>query len=203
MRIELRVKRAGRPGSEETLEVEIVSDLVVGGRVQRTRVHCRGRVVMGPRRHFTPGTGRLPEHLTGARAKSIFHLAKDPVALGPLFCRADWVYVGHASVEGIVRAPRQRDVFSDLTSPRFQVDPLMLDTAFQVAANWDGHHLGVVSIPMGVGRLIKGRDRGLAESAHVRAHPLTEDGPEVTYDVEVLGEDGTLLLKVERLWLRR
>src|SRR5690606_11058240 len=193
MRIELRVKRAGRPGSEETLGVEIVSDLVEGGRLPRSRVHCRGRVVSGPRWHLPPGTGTLPEQLTGARAKSIFHLAKDPVALGPLFCRADWVYVGHASVEGIIRAPRQRDVFSDLTAPRFQVDPLLLDTAFQVAANWDGHHLGVVSIPMGVGRLLKGRDRRLSESAHVKAYPLTEDGREVTYDVEVLGEDGTLL----------
>src|SRR5690606_41827215 len=98
---------------------------------------------------------------------------------------------------------RVRDAVSDHTARRVHVEPLLLHTAFPVAANWDGHHLGVVSIPMGVGRLLKGRDRRLSESAHVRAHPLAEDGREVTYDVEVLGEDGTLLLKVERLWLRR
>ena len=166
-------------------------------------MHFRGTFVLGKAPIHAPGTGRLPEVLSGARSKSIFHLAKDPVYLGPLFCCAEWVYVGPRSVEGLVRAPRQREIFAHLTRPRFQLDPLLLDTSFQVAANWDGHHLGVVSIPMGVGRITRGRPRRMQEGAHVKAWPVQVDTQDVFYEVEVRGEDGALLLHVERLWLRR
>jgi len=201
--VRLTAERIGEASGEVTVRASVESELVVQGAPRGRRTHFSGTLVLGVRPKVARGPGTLTTSLSGARAKSIYHLARDPVALGPLFCRADWVYIGHASVEGRVRAPRLRDVFRDLTSPVFQVDPLLLDTAFQVAANWDGHHLGVVSIPMGVGRIVLGRTRELDEGAHVKARPLAEDGREVFHDLEILGEDGALLMKVERLWLRR
>ncbi len=186
------------------VQVETSSVIKVGhSYMTQTRIHHRGRFVLGPRPEFPPGTGGMPEALPGARARSIFHLAKDPVYLGPLFCRAEWVYVGEDQVEGIIRAPRHRDIFAHLTRPSFAFDPLLLDGAFQVAANWDGHHHDVVSIPLGVQTLERGRARRLNESAHARATPLAQEGKDVLYDVEVRGEDGALLLKVHRLRLRR
>ena len=159
--------------------------------------------MLGPAVTFAPGEGRLPEVLPGAQARSIFHLAHDPVYLGPLFCRAEWVFVGEDTVEGLVRAPRQREIFAHIGSPRFKLDPMMLDTAFQVAANWDGHHRRVVSIPMGVASIELGRPRRLNEGAHVKARAVEVRDPEVFYDIEILGDDGAPLLRLERLWLRR
>ncbi len=203
--VTLSVKVVKQQGDEVTVQVETSSELALGGRSELTqrRVHHRGLFVLGPPPRLEPGTGKLPDALPGARARSIFHLAREPVYLGPLFCRAEWVYVGEREVEGIVRAPRQREIFAHVARPRFQFDPLLLDAAFQVAANWDGYHHDLVSIPMGVDRLIRGRLRRPGESAHVKAKLLKVDGDEVTYDIEVSGEDGGLLLGVNALWLRR
>ena len=159
--------------------------------------------MLGPPPPPEAGQGKLPEALPGARARSIFHLAKEPLYLGPLFCRAEWVYVGETEVEGIIRAPRQREIFTHVARPRFQLDPLLLDAAFQVAANWDGHHNNTVSVPMGVDHLVRGRQRRLGESGHVKARMMRVEGEDVIYDFEVRGEDGALLLGGSGLWFRR
>jgi hypothetical protein len=188
-----------------TLHIESSSDLVLGGRSDQTqrRIHQHGYYVLGPAPHVEPGTGKLPDALPGSRARSIFHLAKEPLYLGPLFCRAEWVYVGETEVEGIIRAPRQREIFTHVARPHFQLDPLLLDAAFQVAANWDGHHNHLVSVPMGVEQLIRGRQRRLGESGHVKARMTKVEGDDVLYDFEVRGEDGALLLGGTGLWFRR
>ncbi|WP_257452836.1 SDR family NAD(P)-dependent oxidoreductase [Archangium lipolyticum] len=203
--VTLTVEVLEQRGEEVTVHVETSSELALGGRTDLTqrRIHFRGRFVLGPAPRLEPGTGKLPDALPGARARSIFHLAKEPVYLGPLFCRAEWVYVGKSEVEGIIRAPRQREIFAHVARPHFQYDPLLLDAAFQVAANWDGYHHDLVSIPMGVEQMIRGRLRRTGESAYVKAKLLQVDGDEVTYDIEVQGEDGALLLGVKALWLRR
>jgi NAD(P)-dependent dehydrogenase (short-subunit alcohol dehydrogenase family) len=191
-------------GETVTVSVETSSELRLGGsELRQHRTHHRGLFVLGRMPAAEPGTGSLPAALPGARGRSIFHLAREPVFLGPLFCRAEWVFVGEETVEGIIRAPRQREIFSHMTKPWFQLDPLLLDAAFQVAANWDGHHHGLVSVPMGVAALVRGRPRRLPESAHVKARALGATGKDALYDIEVRGDDGALLLQVERLWLRR
>lgn len=202
--VEIHARVVDRKGSEIRVEVETRSELKLGqSDVMQTRIHHRGTFVLGPAQKFEPGTGTMPDALPGARARSIFHLAKDPVYLGPLFCRAEWVYVGAETVEGIIRAPRYRDIFSNISRPHFGFDPLLMDAAFQVAANWDGHHRKVVSVPMGVASLRCGRMRQLDEGAHVRARPVDVSGLDTFYDIEVRGADGGLLLAVERLCLRR
>ncbi|MBM7118797.1 SDR family NAD(P)-dependent oxidoreductase [Archangium primigenium] len=192
-------------GDEVTLYVESSSDLALGGRSEQTqrRIHQQGMFVLGPPRPLELSEGKLPEALPGSRARSIFHLAKEPLYLGPLFCRAEWVYVGDTEVEGIIRAPRQRDIFTHVSGPHFQLDPLLLDAAFQVAANWDGHHNNLVSVPMGVDYLERGRPRSLGEAGHVRARMVRAEGDDVLYDFEVHGEDGALLLGGTGLWFRR
>jgi acyl transferase domain-containing protein/NAD(P)-dependent dehydrogenase (short-subunit alcohol dehydrogenase family) len=203
--VTLTVKVLKQQGEELTLHVESASDLALGGRSEQTqrRIHQQGVYVLGPPPREEPGTGKLPDALPGSRARSIFHLAKEPLYLGPLFCRAEWVYVGEREVEGIIRAPRQREIFTHVARPRFQLDPLLLDAAFQVAANWDGHHNNLVSVPMGVRRLLRGRQRRLGESGHVKARMVRVEGDDVTYDFEVRGEDGALLLGGSGLWFRR
>ncbi|EPX64881.1 hypothetical protein D187_000303 [Cystobacter fuscus DSM 2262] len=203
--VTLTAKVLKRQGDELTLYVESSSDLALGGRSEQTqrRIHQQGIFVLGPPPPAEASQGKLPEALPGARARSIFHLAKEPLYLGPLFCRAEWVYVGEREVEGIIRAPRQREIFTHVARPRFQLDPLLLDAAFQVAANWDGHHNNLVSVPMGVDHLVRGRQRRLGESGHVKARMMRVEGEDVIYDFEVRGEDGALLLGGSGLWFRR
>jgi enediyne polyketide synthase len=202
--VEIEARILEQVGAEVRVEVETRSALKLGqSDLLQTRIHHRGVVVLGAAPKFEPGSGVLPEALPGARARSIFHLAKDPVYLGPLFCRAEWVYVGEETVEGIIRAPRQRDIFSEITRPHFLLDPLLMDAAFQVAANWDGHHHKVVSVPMGAAGIRRGRMRRLDEGAHVVARPVGVVGPDTFYDIRVNGDDGSLLLEIERLGLRR
>lgn len=203
--VTLTAKVVKQEGDELTLYVESSSALALGGRSEQTqrRIHQQGLYVLGPPPPMEPGTGTLPEALPGSRARSIFHLAKEPLYLGPLFCRAEWVYVGEIEVEGIIRAPRQRDIFTHVARPRFQLDPLLLDAAFQVAANWDGHHNNLVSVPMGVESLVRGRARRIGEAGHVKARMVRAEGEDVLYDFEVRGEDGALLLGGRGLWFRR
>lgn len=204
VQVEVHARLLKSQGAEVWVEVEMRSSLKLGqSDVVQAPVHHRGVFVLGPAPYFPPSSGTLPEALPGARARSIFHLAKDPVYLGPIFCCAEWVFVGKGTVEGIIRAPRQHDLFAQITSPLFAFDPLLMDAAFQVAANWDGHHQKLVSVPMGVASLRRGRLRRLGESAHVRARPVSVSGLDTFYDIDVRGDDGGMLLQIERLGLRR
>jgi hypothetical protein len=111
--------------------------------------------------------------------------------------------VSEDSVTGTVRAPRQREIVRDTSHPLFQVDPLLMDSALQVAANWDGVTHRWVSIPMAIGKLLLGRPRRLAETARVRAVVRRVADPDLFYDVVVASEDGDLLMELNGVHLRR
>ena len=104
---------------------------------------------------------------------------------------------------GVIRAPRQRDATDRTAWPVFQIDPLVMDTAFQIAANWDGFGEGHVSIPYGIAELRVGRRRGRGEDARVRAVVTRVDDPDVYYDIDVASEDGEMLMEIRGLHLRR
>lgn len=179
------------------------SRLTLRGRHLEERVHHGARFRLRPM-----GTAaiepRVIEELDGAaKARSFFHMARDPVTLGPLYSRGEWIQVKDEVVVGRIRAPRQRDVSDRTSYPLFQVDPLMMDTAFQIAANWDGLRGGHVSIPYGLERLRMGRARRRGEGARVRAQVTRVDDPDVYYDIDVASEDGELLMEIRGLHLRR
>ena len=79
----------------------------------------------------------------------------------------------------------------------------MMDTAFQIAANWDGLGQGCGSIPYGLERLRMGRPRRRGEGARVRAEVTRVDDPDVYYDIDVASDDGELLMEIRGLHLRR
>jgi hypothetical protein len=182
--------------------VETRSHLFLKGRALQERLHHSGRFVL---RRGAPVVTKvqIPEPEGVLHARSFFHLAKDPVSLGPLFCRAEWIQIMENEVIGMVRAPRLRDAIADTSFPCFQVSPLVMDAAFQIAANWDGHKNRVVSIPLGVGSLTLGRPRQRAESARVHARVVRVEDPDVFYDLRVAAENGELLMEIRGLQLRR
>jgi acyl transferase domain-containing protein/NAD(P)-dependent dehydrogenase (short-subunit alcohol dehydrogenase family) len=196
-------------GEHRVVEVATHSDLVLRGRVlQANRMHHRARVVL--RR----SSGEAPAIVTSLvapvddgsplRSRSVFALSSDPVVLGPQFLRAQWLRVVDDEITGTIRPPRERAIMARSAMPHFQVDPMVLDTAFQIAANWDGIAHGWVSVPMAVARLQVGsRRRRAGEVTRVRAQIVRLEDPDVFYRITVFGEDDEPLLYVEDLHLRR
>ena len=195
----------GDAGNVRVVEAETRSDLTLGERrLASDRLHHRARIRLerdaGPR---APKTVAIPDPTGPAHARSAFHLARHPVGLGPLFSRARWVQVLEDQVVGSVDPYRPEQVTARTSLPVFRVDPLLLDCAFQVASNWDGYIRGLASVPMGVASISIGRLRATEEKARVHARVTSVADPDVRYDVVVCGEDGTMLLEVRDLHLRR
>lgn len=190
------------------VEVATHSDLVLRGRVlQANRLHHRARVVLRRGDEPTPIDTSMTAPVDDGsplRSRSVFALSSDPVVLGPQFLRAQWLRVVDDEITGTIRPPRERAIMARSAMPRMQVDPMVLDTAFQIAANWDGISHGWVSVPMAVARLqIGARTRRPGEVTRVRAQIVRVDDPDVFYRIVVFGEDGEPLLLVEDLHLRR
>jgi enediyne polyketide synthase len=190
------------------VEVATHSDLTLRGRVlQANRLHHRARVVLGrddQRPTIVPGFDAPVDDGSPLRSRSVFALSSDPVLLGPQFLRAQWIRVIDNEITGTVRPPRERAIMARSAMPQFQVDPMVLDTAFQIAANWDGIAHGWVSVPMAVARVRVGqRLRRPGEVTRVRAQIVRLADPDVFYRIVVFGEDDEPLLLVEDLHLRR
>lgn len=187
------------------IEVETRSDLLLRGRVLKgDRLHHRARVVLARQRRSQ--SRAFPD--LGARARlhsrSIFVQSSDPVELGPTFTRAQWIRVADFEVTGTIRPPRQRDVFEHTTHPLFQADPFAMDTAFQIAANWDGYVRGFVSVPMGIAEIELFRARRRNETARVHARVLRIEDPDVHYDVTMFAQDeDEVIMHIRGLHLRR
>ncbi|MFV8751882.1 SDR family NAD(P)-dependent oxidoreductase [Nannocystaceae bacterium ST9] len=211
-----RVNLIEEQGDRRVVEVATHSDLVLRGRVlQANRLHHRARVILRriersaagvepPRATILPGFDAPVDDGSPLRSRSVFALSSDPVLLGPQFLRAQWIRVIDNEISGTVRPPRERAIMARSAMPQFQVDPMVLDTAFQIAANWDGIAHGWVSVPMAVARVQVGqRPRRPGEVTRVRARIVRLEDPDVFYRIVVFGEDDEPLLLVEDLHLRR
>lgn len=194
------------------LEVVVSSTFARRGLPDEERVHVSGvfelargeRVVHAPQRRASvpPPSFEIPEEAT-RHARSFFHLAKDPVRLGPLFCNAHGLAIGDGVVVGGIAPPAHGRLMQRTRRPRFQVDPMVLDAAFQIAANWDGRRNGWVSIPFGVDEIVVHDLRRDDEPSSVRAQVARVNDPDVHYDFEIHGADERPLLTVRGLHLRR
>jgi len=186
------------------VEVETRSDFVRNDIVlQRDRLHHRARIVLRQARRRSGLKIEIPERPGLVKSHSLFQGAHDPVELGPIYYNAAWIQTFEREVIGSVKVPPHRELFRDTSYPVFQVDPLVLDTSFQIAANWDGHHNGVVSIPISVDRITIQEVRPADRGARVRAAVVRVEDPDVIYDLVIAGEDGTAFTKVNGLRLRR
>lgn len=202
--LRVAVHRIGTVGDRVVVDAECTSDLVLHGKtLQKGRVHHRARVVMRPSDAQETKILLLPDLPSFERARSFFHLTQEPVALGPLFCRARWIRIVDREVTGHIMPPRLRDIVARSAWPRFQVDPLTLDAAFQVAANWDGCNYTNVSIPVAVGAVHVARQRRRGEHARAWARVVRVEDPVVTYDIDVVGENDELLLEIRSVRLHR
>ncbi|ABC83663.1 beta-ketoacyl synthase N-terminal-like domain-containing protein [Anaeromyxobacter dehalogenans] len=201
-RAALDVRAVVEPGEGGVLGVRLVSSLPVAVPGGSERVHARAAVRLET---GTPEARRhaLPESDGLVRARSFYRLSRDPVELGPLFCRVRWLELLGGAARATVEPADLRAAVPGVRAPAFRVDPLLLDAAFQVAGSLEGYGEGWVCVPIAVERLRAGRALRAGERARVEARRTAEDAPRVFYDLVVAGEDGEELLEVTGLELRR
>src|SRR3954470_1600186 len=140
-----------------------------------------------------------PRHEDGAEVRK--RLDQHGVQYGPVFAGLGAVHTGEGDAGTVlaeVALPREIRSQQDA----YGVHPALLDACFQsVAAHPGVQALGedVLALPLGIRRL---RSYGAARNAHYCYTRVTEaDIAEVEADLDVLDENGTVLLTVEGLRL--
>jgi hypothetical protein len=191
------------PGDDGAVEARLTTVLPVPLAAGRERVHASARVLLAPPDVPPPAAPPVPEREGRVRARSFYRLSRDPVALGPLFCRARWIDVRGEEACAAIEPPNVRRIVPGTTWPVFRVDPLLLDSAFQVAGSLEGYAEGFVCVPVAIASLRVGRPPRARERARARALRVRSAPPRVFYDVAVVGDDGALLLALEGLELHR
>ncbi len=184
------------------VEAETRSPFVIKGRAV-DRLHQRAQVLLArgaPPRRILAEAAEAPGPV---HARSFVHLGREPLGRGPLFSLAAWIQVLEAGAVGTALPAAPRDIFSFASWPRFVVDPVLLDTALQVAGSWDGFREGHCAVPLGFGRVVPGRRLAPRERARVRASVRRVDDPDVFYDIVVTGEDDVVVLSLDDVRLRR
>ncbi|WP_237758210.1 SDR family oxidoreductase, partial [Anaeromyxobacter sp. PSR-1] len=155
-RAALDVRAVVEPGEGGVLAVRLVSSLPIALPGGSERVHARALVrldagVAEARRHALPESDGL------VRARSFYRLSRDPVELGPLFCRVRWLELLGGAARATVEPADLRAAIPGVRAPAFRIDPLLLDAAFQVAGSLEGYGEGWVCVPIAVERLRAGR----------------------------------------------
>ncbi|MGC3999550.1 MAG: beta-ketoacyl synthase N-terminal-like domain-containing protein [Anaeromyxobacter sp.] len=182
------------------VEARLLKRLAIEG--APPRIHASARLRLGER-PARPGASPIPEAEGVIRARSFYRTSRDPVALGPLFCRAQWIELRGTEAVGFIESPDPGGIVGGSTCPAFRIDPLLLDSAFQLAGSVEGFGEGFVCVPVAVQAVRVGDVPRRGERARGRAVRARAEAPRVFYDVVVVGEDGRLLLDVVGLELRR
>ena len=76
------------------------------------------------------------------------------------------------------------------------LDPLILDSAFQMMVLWSQEHWGAPSLPLSFKSYEQFVEVFPKEPCEVRVSILRDQNPRVLSDIEILGADGTLLARV-------
>lgn len=184
------------------VDVETRAPFAVKGRTV-DRLHQRGRVVLARGRRRSRSRAPSPETPGPVHARSFVHLGREPLGRGPLFSLACWIQVTEDGAAGTALPAAPRDIFGFTSWPRFEVDPVLLDTALQVGGSWDGFRGGHCAVPVGFGRIVAGRRLAAGERARVWATVRRVEDPDVFYDIVVAGEDDVVVMELEAVQLRR
>src|SRR5690606_25600951 len=117
----IRAEAVVEPGN--LVRCESRSRLMLHGKELERRVHHHGRFKLRPAGSAVPEPLVIAEFDGAARARSFFHMARDPVKLGPLYSRGQWIQLRDREVVGVAMPPRPRDAMDRTSYPLFQVDP--------------------------------------------------------------------------------
>jgi len=185
---------APEDGARRVLVATSVDRAISDPGTRKDRVHFRGVVRTRASSSALEALPPLAKLVSGGRP-SIFADLQRPIELGPPF----QCILGIERHAGGVRARLARHqphaLFAGTTAPRFLVDPLLLDAAFQVASHGDAlDEDGWLSIPVGFARLRLGTPAAPDAPLFAEAICTAEAGEERVYDVRVDAGDAPLFL---------
>lgn len=200
VRVVVRVIDETRDG--RLVEAETRAPFAVKGRTV-DRLHQRARVLLARSAPPSRRATAIVETPGRFHSRGFVHLGREPLGRGPLFSLAAWIQVSEDGAVGTALPAEPRDIFAFTSWPQFVVDPVLLDTALQVAGSWDGFRNGRCAIPLGFGRVVRGRRLAPRERARVRASVRSVEDPDVFYDIVVAGEDDAVVLELENVHVRR
>ena len=154
-----------------------------------------------------PLNGHLPYRYSAPSWKdsvsalpSISTIYRDWLFHGPIFQGITNIYtMGADGVAGELRTTALEKCLTEVNGDRWVIDPVLLDSAMQLAGVWARHHLGITVLPTGFKTLHRvGAPTGQEFKAIVWLPEESQNG-ELHCDLAVYGADGNLILFVETL----
>lgn len=167
------------------------------------RLHHSASVILSSAPPPPLGTLRLPRRTEILHANSFYRALSDPVKLGRLFGQAHFIQVFGNEALGVIQPPELGAMFLELSEPCFVASPLLIDAALQVAGSWDGYVNGFVSVPLGIETMKLGRPAKPSEHTTAFAHVIAIQHPDVYYDLEIVGSESEVLVRIHNLHLKR
>jgi enediyne polyketide synthase len=208
------VRTTVAPAGDDGEARELITDARVvltqnGSLLERDRPFCSARVIAvraepqsGDPLTATPA--ELADAPATAQRGSIFEHSDRPVRLGPRFHHIAWLERSENAVRGAIRPPPAAAMHARTRAPRWLADPLVLDTAFQIASHWEALRAGgAVAVPLGVRRIVFAARRTDTSGAIALAQVTGDDGRDIHFDVRVTAPGGAPLADLHGLILRR
>lgn len=198
-----RVERVSEDSGERVMQVVTSTDLYLRDALLEPDRALHDGAVRLRRNPRAQSRLEVPTLRGPVLPRSVFVTTDDPITLGRRFRRAAEIRVDETRVTGRILPPDRRDIFAHTRAPRFVLQPLVLDTAFQIAANWDGVRNGFVSVPLGVESIDAWTVGSSEEPLFALGTIVRVEGDDCIYNVDVVQGDGVLLLSAKGLILRR
>jgi NAD(P)-dependent dehydrogenase (short-subunit alcohol dehydrogenase family) len=119
---------------------------------------------------------------------------------GPMFQGiTEITTLGKSGVYGTVASSQPARCLAETSGESWTIDPLLLDSSMQLAGTWARHHLEITVLPTGFKALHKFA-RAYTDKLYVRVFvSQNASAIELTCDLAVYNEDGTLAFVIEGL----
>ena len=193
----LRVRICADKAQKRGDEFFVVAELCSGGSNGRRVLHARTAVVLATKQP-DGGTARvlgdmpvLGQSIESIYAETLFH---GPAMRGLL----DVETCGDTGLVARCRAaPPPRDWMEEPVRSRWIADPLVLDSGLQAMIVWTSDRVGALSLPSRFTRYRQFVPSFPKEGARIVVDVHARTNGKVVSDIDWIGEDGTLLARLE------
>ncbi len=141
-----------------------------------------------------------PEFSTPEAPPTVHEVYSSWMFHGPLFQGISSVdQMGHNGIEGQLEATPIADCLKEIGTERWLVDPLLLDSAMQLAGVWARNYMGITALPTGFTTLhLFSKPEGTKFRAIVQIPHETKNG-QLKCNVGIYNESGELVMVMEEL----
>ena len=191
--VELRAGKAVRRAPHFAVPVELCGTLASGKAV----AHARAVIVLGD--HLPAGVGRMGESELPAYPLLRDEIYQTVLFHGPLMQGIESVEgCGERGIAGwVATAPGISEWIDHPVRGKWLIDPLAIDSAFQLVGLWTREILGANSLPTGLGSLRLYQGDFPEQGARVIVEIEQSSGARATASIEILDEDRRLIARLD------